>query len=192
MLPGETVGELPDGIRPHARANLPLQVVDAVSAVWTVDADRGRSVLLGQARDQRQSHLAGDVVIGIVGAAEDLALEKGVPAETDLIDERRTEGVGIGSVRVLTGAEVVTLVVTPYGDLGFVGIVEDVVGRNDVALVECVIHAARIVALPRSGAVWRDLIIQRADLGVGLGHELEKNGALRTEAVGGDDVAGEG
>src|SRR5262249_55423424 len=152
MLPGKRVDELPDRVRSHARADLPLQVVDIVNAIRSVDADGRRSVFERQPRDQRQAHLAGDVEIRIVGAAEDFSFEEGMPAGSEFVDESRAESMDIGAGRILGCAQVVPLVVSPDRDLSFVSVVVDITARDHIAWRKRVIDARGIIALPGSRA----------------------------------------
>ena len=182
------IHELEDLVGAIAGSDLPLQVVHAEGSVRAVDGNGRRPILLRQSGYQRNPHLSGDVVSGIVGGAEDLGLEELVPAATQLIDQRRSEGMGPGAHEILRPAQVVALVVAPERDAGFVSVIEDVTTRQCVRAGEDMIDATVVVVLFRDGAGGSAGEVLGPYLGVGKRHELEKSQRLTTQPRCGNDI----
>src|SRR5262249_33657145 len=159
---------LPEAVGTGARPDLALEVVHAVSPIRAINTDRRRSVLHGQARNQWDAHLPCDVIIRVVGAAEDLAFTEVMPADAELVDQRGAKGVGFGDGDTLGASEIITLVVAPEGDAGLVRVVEEIASGDHVVAGKVVIDARSVVALMGDGAEGIRKIVEGSVDRVGL------------------------
>ena len=188
MLPREGIDELEDLVRAVARSDLALQIVHAEDAVGPVDVDRRRPVFLRQTGNQGKSHLAGDVVRGIVGGTEDLGFEEPVPPAPQLVDEGRAERVGPCAHNVLRAAQVVALVVAPERNTGLVSVVEDIPPGQRVVAGEDMVDTRVVIVLRGNGAGRSAREVLRPHLRVGQRHELEKHERLLAQPRGRNHV----
>ena len=83
-----------------------------------------------------------------------------------VVDECRSEGVRVVGGDVLGAAEIVTLIVAPERDAGFVGVVEDIAAGDGRLGTEIVIDASVVVVLCRNSADRCGLEVKCAILGI--------------------------
>src|SRR5260370_31319493 len=84
-----------------------------------------------------------------------------MPAAAHLIQQRRAKYVRPSEGHVLCCPQIVALVMTPYGNTRFIGVVENVATVDRVLRREVMVDPGRVVVLVGGGAEGRGQIILR-------------------------------